>query len=189
MALLDCICCWRHRSRTGACWDSPDEFSPRMFTYSCLIEHAQEIRRTLISSNRTAPQASLGPMLSHDDSHSKSRAPVGIYGRGCPEVLCAILGIMAIPAPYMPLDLCQLPANRWRTLSTCGVNTLLIELSLFCVSSLKLPLLYPFSDTHTRHFYYWTQCLLCRISCLSSTHSQHPLVSSNSTPLFAILDW
>ena len=144
MSLLDCICCCKHRLRTGACWDNPDEFSPRLFTYSCLIEQSLEICSILRSSCRTtrtvqpysSSSSSSEPqlMLSHG-SCSRSRAPVGIYGRNCSEVLCAVLGTMAVPSPYMPLDLCHPPRRRWKALFMCGVHTVLIELSLFDVSS------------------------------------------------------
>lgn len=63
-----------------------------------------------------------------------SRSPVAIYGRSCPEVVCALLGVMSLPAPYMPLDLSQPVASRWSTMQECGVRIVLIELSLFSVS-------------------------------------------------------
>ena len=63
-----------------------------------------------------------------------SRSPVAIYGRSCPEVVCALLGVMNLPAPYMPLDLSQPLIGRWSTMQEYGVHIVLIELSLFSVS-------------------------------------------------------
>ena len=111
------------------CWDNPSEFSPTVLTYSCLVERAISVcnvLRTDYQSTDATPQSPAGARLF---------PPVAIYGRSCPEVLCALLGIMAVPAPYMPLDLGQPSANWWPTLRACGVHTLLVEVSLFSVSA------------------------------------------------------
>ena len=97
------------------CWDNPEEPSPRFLTYSCIVERANEISRALTL-------------------HLYSFTPVGIYGRGCPEVLCALLGVMAASAPYMPLDLGQPAVDRWSIMQERCVSVVLIELSLFDVS-------------------------------------------------------
>ena len=128
MALLHCICCCRHRLRTAVCWDSPDESSPRFLTYSCLVERATDICRTLRSSY-FIPTADHAASQEH-----RQPSPVAIHGRNCPEVLCALLGVMAVPAPFMPLDLGRPAVSRWSTLHNCGVCVVLIELSLFNVS-------------------------------------------------------
>ena len=78
-------------------------------------------------------------LINHDDSVASSQedrgpSPVAIYSRSCPEVVCALVGVMSTPAPYMPLDLAQPLANRWSTMQECGVRLVLIELSLFSVS-------------------------------------------------------
>lgn len=64
----------------------------------------------------------------------QSLSPVAIYGRSCPEVVCALLGVMSLPAPYVPLDLGQPVASRWSAMQGCGVCVVLVELSLFTVS-------------------------------------------------------
>jgi acyl-CoA synthetase (AMP-forming)/AMP-acid ligase II len=126
MSLLDCICCCRHHLRTAVCWDSPDESSSRFLTYSFLFEQADVVCTTLRSFSQ-----SMTDIASQEDGQSP---PVAIYGRSCPEVLCALLGVMSLPAPYMPLDLSQPVVNRWSTMQECGVRIVLIELSLFSVS-------------------------------------------------------
>ena len=132
MSLLDCVCCCRHHLRTAVCWDDPTESSARFLTYSCLIERADAVCTAL----RHVRSVSL---INHDDSVASSQedrgpSPVAIYSRSCPEVVCALVGVMSTPAPYMPLDLAQPLANRWSTMQECGVRLVLIELSLFSVS-------------------------------------------------------
>lgn len=130
MALLDCICCFKHHLRTAVCWDSPDESSLRFLTYSRLVEQANVVCRTLKSCLNFDPITEHAPSTSQD---YKQRSPVAIYGRGCPEVVCALLGVMSLPAPYMPLDLGQPVVGRWSTMEECRVHVVLIELSLFNV--------------------------------------------------------
>jgi acyl-CoA synthetase (AMP-forming)/AMP-acid ligase II len=130
MSLLDCICCCRHHLRTALCWDSPDEPSARFLTYSFLFEQADAVCTTLRSFNQSTTESDNINICIEDGQSS----PVAIYGRSCPEVLCALLGIMSLPAPYMPLDLSQSVASRWSTMREFGVHIILIELSLFSVS-------------------------------------------------------
>ena len=135
MSLFDCICCCRHHLRTAVCWDSPDEPSAiRFLTYSCLFERADAVCTKLRSFSST--QSMTDSSLSGSDitDWQPSRSPVAIYGRSCPEVVCALLGVMSLPAPYMPLDLSQPVSSRWSTMQEYGVHIVLIELSLFSVS-------------------------------------------------------
>lgn len=129
MALLDFICCFRHHLRTAVCWDSIDESSPRFLTYSCLVERTDTVCRTLRSFFNF-----IHPRTNHASQEDRQPSPVAIYGRSCPEILCALLGVMSLPAPYMPLDLGRPVVSRWSTMQGCGVCVVLIELSLFSVS-------------------------------------------------------
>ena len=89
--------------------------------------------KTLRSSKITSilPTTESNHVASRED---RQPSPVAIYGRSCPEVVCALLGVMSVPAPYMPLDLGQPVVGRWSTMKECGVCVVLIELSLFSVS-------------------------------------------------------
>ena len=129
MSLLDCICCWKHQFRTAACWDNPEDSSPRFLTYSCLMERAREIFNAL--KKDFIPQSTPLP----PSFEAWPTPPVAIYGRSCPEVLCAVLGVMASSTPYLPVDLSQPSARIWSTLHACDIHTVLIELSLFNVST------------------------------------------------------
>ena len=126
MSLLDCICCWKHQFRTAVCWDNPEDPYPRFLTYSCLMERVREIsnalKRDFVPQRPPSVEASPTP-------------PVGIYGRSCPEILCALLGVMACSTPDLPVDLAQPSVRIWSTLRACDVHTVLIEHSLFSVST------------------------------------------------------
>ena len=129
MSLLDCVCCSRHGLRIATCWDSPDETSPTFLTYSNLLERAKKVCDALRRVRRSSGDVTTGPSVD-----ARLPPPIAIYGRSCPEIVCALLGVMSSGAPYMPLALGQSSVSRWGTLHRCGVHTLLIELSLFNVS-------------------------------------------------------
>ena len=87
--------------------------------------------RTLKSSLFFVPTTDHAPSQDYRQS-----SPVAIYGRSSPEVVCAVLGVMSLPAPYMPLDLGQPALSRWCTMQECGVHIVLIELSVFSVRNI-----------------------------------------------------
>lgn len=146
MSLLDCVCCRRHGLRTAICWDSADESSPIFLTYACLLERVEEIRTALRTNCNiishsydfaTLPVPQLGKTGTLNGA-SRSFPPIAIYGKSCPEVVCALLGVMSVPVAYMPVDFGHPTISRWSNLRMCGVQTVLIEISLFSVSSVPL---------------------------------------------------
>lgn len=107
MSLLDCICCRRHGHRTAVVWD--DLLAPSCLTYSVLVEKG----------------CSVACYIRH--SAWVSRGTVGLYGNNCPDVLCALLGILAVPAAYVPVDLAQPAAMKEHMLRKLGIQCILVH--------------------------------------------------------------
>ena len=128
MSLLDCICCWRHCSRTALVWDDLVSGAPCFYTYSDLLTRATEVAETLCE------------MLPPD---AVSIGPIALYGRGCPEILVAILAVLSLRVSedggvaFMPLSPAPFPGEAWREqeglLVKCGVELVIVEISLLQV--------------------------------------------------------
>lgn len=103
MSLLDCICCRRHGHRTAVVWD--DLLAPSCLSYSVLVEKGCRVACYL----RHTAWVTRGGM-------------VGLYGSNCSDVLCALLGILAVPAAYVPVDRAQPAAVNERTLRKLGIS-------------------------------------------------------------------
>lgn len=109
MSLLDCICCPRHGHLTAVAWD--DLQSPSFLTYSYLVENS----------------CRFACYLRHRVTRFFSGWTVGLYGSNCPEMLCALLGILAVPAAYVPVDLSQPAAMKEHTLKNLGVRCVVVH--------------------------------------------------------------
>lgn len=122
MSLLDCICCGRHGHRTAVIWD--DLLAPSCLSYSVLVEKGCRVACYL----RHTAWVSRGGM-------------VGLYGSNCPDVLCALLGILAVPAAYVPVDLAQPAEVKERTLRKLGIKCILVHYTFMEVMKLLSGLL------------------------------------------------
>ena len=123
MSLLDCICCSKHKLRTAVIWDTHTDVIVCSLTYSELISNAYEIS-TYLQQNVQYPAENHIGLKSN---------PICIYGSNCPEVLSALLGIMALPGSFMPIDLAQPSAQKEHLLRKCGVGLVIVQLSLLQV--------------------------------------------------------
>ncbi len=86
MSLLDCICCRSHGHSVAACWDPCSGELQSMVTYSELQEKALQLATIL-------------------RDHHSACGNVGLYGECCPEVIAALIAVMAIPGAYVPLSI------------------------------------------------------------------------------------
>ena len=111
MSLLSFVCCASHRSRIAVIKD--DLMCVEMWSYSFLIERAVKI----------------ATYLRHVLGYRES-AVVAIYGTSNPEVLSAMLGVLAIPGAYMPVDLDRPPASKETLLRRHHVSVVVVELAL-----------------------------------------------------------
>lgn len=145
MSLLECICCPRHKHRAAVAWD--DLEVPSVQSYAFLLE-----RSALIACHLRHLQAGL-PLC------QKGRAIVGLYGSSNPEVLAALLGILAVPAAYIPVDLSQPAWTQRETLKRLGVCFILIHESLLEVGSVC-------------HFVSRVGRFICAC-CMKCSHTQH----------------
>lgn len=80
----------------------------------------------------------------HQGLNYSTQAPVAIYGRICPDILVAILGVLASPlhnqrdvgvvkgVAYLPVDPSS-GVNQWK-LQEFGVELVVIEISVLEVS-------------------------------------------------------
>ena len=107
MSLLDCICCRRHGHLMAVVWD--DFLAPSCLTYSVLVEKGCRV----------------ACYLRHSASVSRG-GTVGLYGSNCPDILCALLGILAVPAAYVPVDLAQPAAMKKHTLRKLGIKCIIL---------------------------------------------------------------
>lgn len=117
MSLLDCICCRRHGHRTAVVWD--DLLAPSCLSYSVLVEKGCKVACYL----RHTAWVTRGGM-------------VGLYGSNCPDVLCALLGILAVPAAYVPVDRAQPAAVNECTLRKLGIRCILVHYTFLEVMNL-----------------------------------------------------
>ena len=111
MSLLSFVCCALHRSRIAVIKD--DLTCVEMWTYSFLIERAIKIATYL------------GHVLG-----GREHAVVAIYGTSSPEVLAALLGVLAVPAAYMPVGPDTPAATKETLLYRHHVSAVLVELTL-----------------------------------------------------------
>lgn len=129
MTLLESVCCHRHHLRTALVWDDVSFGTPCLHTYSDLLANGEQI-------------------AAHLSTLALSTAPIAVYSRNsCPCVVMAILGIMSLSPPqppddgcgvrgvaYVPVNLGDGPEEQERTLRRCGVELVLIEISVMEVS-------------------------------------------------------
>ena len=122
MSLLECICCRRHRLRTAVIWDDLESL-PSVQTYSFLLQRACEVacylRRILTESKNHG----------HAGGHAwGERVPrIGIYGSCSPEVISGLLGILAIPGAYVPVDVSQPVAVQRELVRKASIALLLVH--------------------------------------------------------------
>lgn len=121
MSLLDCLCCPRRcKNRVALAWD--DLFHPAAVeTYSNLVERACRIacylRKTLL------------PPLGSVEHGGTSALPVGVYGANSPEVVSCLLGVMAVPAAYVPVDR-ELPVgSKVEVLTRLAARAIMVHLT------------------------------------------------------------
>lgn len=128
MSLLECICCCEHRHRTALTLDDPSQGQTCFHTYSHLLHVAGRVRSALAAL-------------------TAYRSPIAIYGRNCPSVLAAVLGVMSLtgetPEPggppgvggvaCFPLALDEVSADQERSLQQCRVQVVLVEESVINV--------------------------------------------------------
>lgn len=132
MSLLELICCSRHHLRTAVTWDDPSQGQTCFQTYSDLLHEAE----TIASALSTLP------------TH---RFPIAIYGRNCPSILAAVLGVMYMhPQPgetpreggvaCFPVDLDEVSVEQERRLLQCEVQVVLVEESAIdvCVCTVNI---------------------------------------------------
>ena len=137
MSLLDCICCNKHGYRTAVVSDDLGSRSPCFLTYSELMLRAQVVAKVLSH---------------HQGLISSPHAPVATYGRACPEILVAILGILASPlhnqqcvgVAYLPVYPCS-SKDEWKRLLECGVEIVVIEISVMQVGGIHVQTTYQFT--------------------------------------------
>ena len=118
MSLLDCICCLRHGYRTAVVWD--DLLAPSCLTYSVLVEKGCRV----------------ACYLRHSAHWASRGGTVGLYGSNCPDILCALLGILAVPAAYVPVDLAQPAAMKEHMLRKLGIQCILVHYTFLEVMTL-----------------------------------------------------
>ena len=138
MSLLDCICCARHGARSAVVWDDLETcqvwtlsfFLGKSCRTSCYLR--QLLRSSFTSpsqphsgSNNTCTGACGGP--GRRSNSVDTYYTVGLYGRLCPEVLSAMLGVLAVPATYLPVDLSQPEQQRRCVLQAHGVGLVLVQ--------------------------------------------------------------
>ncbi len=117
MSLLGCPGHCRDRVAVTCCDPS---LCSTVDTYSHLVDRACQIgcylRRKLLPSASQAVSSCLGLLI-------------GVYGGSNPEVISCLLGIMAVPAVYIPVDL-QLPAgSKVEMLKSLGAAAVLVHLT------------------------------------------------------------
>ena len=111
MSLLGFICCPLHKSRIAVIKD--DLMCMEVWSYSFLIERAVKIA------------AFLRPLL---DVCVPS--VFAIYGTSSPQVLSAVLGVLAVPGAYMPMGLDRSAATKEKLLRRHHVTLVVVELAL-----------------------------------------------------------
>ena len=127
MSLLDCVCCPRHRFNTAIAWD--DLEAPSVETYSSLVTRSGRIacylRHLLLKDGSQADRAR---------NPGGDASIVGLCGTSSPEVVSALLGILAVPAAYVPLDLSQPERVRNDMIKKAGLSAVMVHYTHLQVS-------------------------------------------------------
>ena len=146
MSLLECICCRRHRLRTAVIWDDLD--LPSIQTYSFLLHRACKVacylRHTLTESktkNRLYDHAGLAGLARNKPIWGGMVPRIGIYGSCNPEVISGLLGILAVPGVYVPVDVSQPVCVQRELMKKASVSLLLVHHSFLNVSTVVKGLL------------------------------------------------
>ena len=95
MSLLDCICCPKHKYRTAVISD--DQRISSTETYGNVVERAARLARFLRQKFNDFAKQSNCDVLQQD-------RVVAIWSECCPEAVSGILGILSVPAVYMPMS-------------------------------------------------------------------------------------
>lgn len=105
-------------------WDDPSYQHPCFFTYYHLLKNAEQISSKLTKMMLLSP----------------SDNPIAVYGRKCPEVITAILAVMSVTrrnkvrgVAFLPVNLEAIPEEQIRSLGRCGVELVVIEISVLKV--------------------------------------------------------
>ena len=80
-------------------------------------------------------QVGYGVCSSASSSYFTNEHVIAVYGHTCPEVLSALIGIMSVPAAYLPLNILQASSNKIEMLWRSGVGVVVVQESLLNVSS------------------------------------------------------
>ena len=103
MSLLDCLCCPEHSYRTAVISDNLRTYSAE--TYGNLMGRACHLACYM----RQKLQDCAGWSGLHPDK------VVAIWAESCPEAVSGILGVLSVPAAYMPMSLGQAPSISSKT--------------------------------------------------------------------------
>lgn len=59
---------------------------------------------------------------------------IGLYGIVCPELLAGLIGILSVPAAYLPLSILEASSNKIEVLWRSGVRVVVVQESFLDVS-------------------------------------------------------
>ncbi len=62
---------------------------------------------------------------------------VGLYGECCPEVIAALIAVMALPGAYVPLSIHQPLQQRLKFLHKNGIDMILVQESVLEVGPVQ----------------------------------------------------
>ncbi len=75
------------------------------------------------------------------DHHEAYNSNVGLYGESCPEVIAALIAVMAISGAYVPLSVHQPLKQRVEFLRKNGIDIILVRESVLEVGHYTLCLI------------------------------------------------
>ena len=113
MSLLDCVCCPKHNYRTAVISDDLKTSSAE--TYRNVIGRACRLACFM--------RQKLQNVSGQWDEEDKV---VALWAESCPEAVSGILGILSVPAVYMPMNLGQQsPQLSGKVYKLCVLRNLL----------------------------------------------------------------
>lgn len=122
MTLLQSVCCPRHSGRVALIWEEDvAETTAAVSTYGFLMQQAFTVARHL----RMMPSLMVPP--GQTMALGQRSEGVCLFGLACPELLSGLLGVMAAPAAFVPVDVSQ-PANvSTSMLRALGISVVLVD--------------------------------------------------------------
>lgn len=116
MTLLQTVCCPQHCERVVLIWEEDDaETTMAVSTYGFLMQQANAVARHL----RT-----MSLLMTPSERRSEG---VCLFGLACPELLSGLLGVLAAPVAFMPVDLSQPAHVITSMLKTLGISVVLVD--------------------------------------------------------------